>query len=99
MPESAECHTKTQTSYTWLIDRKFAYFIEALKTARKILTWEQLRTKVNYTFKVTVGALTDAKITDVEFAMRNIRQTIATSFLMTEAEAKVMKEEPPPNPL
>ena len=46
-----------------------------------------------------MSSVTGRKADNIEFAMRSIRQTIATQWLQIKTECDVKKVDPPPNPL
>lgn len=91
--------TKTKRDYTWLIDRKYKYFVDALKKACKVITYEELHKKVNHTFRYAMGKVTGARPSSIEYAMRSIRCTVATQYIKLKTECAILKVRPPPNPL
>ena len=95
----SEDGNKTGRDYTWLIDRKYDYFIDALKKVKKVYTVKKLRGLVTYAFKKALSSVMGGKPCDVEFAMRSIRCTIATEYVMRLKECEILEVKEPPNPL
>ena len=49
--------TKTKRDYTWLFDKKFTYFTDALKSSCKTLTADDLLLRIDYAFKCAMAAV------------------------------------------
>ena len=60
-----ETKTKTNRPYYWLIEKRFKYFIQALRNAYKPYSVDELYSRTAYAFKCAVSKATGKNIKDV----------------------------------